>query len=56
MRRLAPTAVSVYDVVDDWLSQDLTAALADAGYALQPGDVLETPNFLTTRAQVAAWS
>ena len=53
VRRLAPTAVSVYDVVDDWLSQDLTAALADAGYALQPGDVLETPNFLTTRAQVA---
>lgn len=52
VERLAPTSVSVYDVVDDWLSQDLTAGLADGGYELGEGDVLETPNFLTTRAQV----
>jgi deoxyribodipyrimidine photolyase-related protein len=50
--RLSPTRVTAYDVVDDWLSQDLTAALADGGYALSPGDVLESPGFLTTRAQV----
>lgn len=52
VERLRPTEVTVHDVVDDWLSQDLTAALADGGYELGPGDVLETPNFLTTRAQV----
>ncbi len=50
---LAPTSVTVYDVVDDWLSQDLTHALADAGHELTADEVLETPNFLTTRAQVA---
>jgi deoxyribodipyrimidine photolyase-related protein len=50
---LRPTDVSVYDVVDDWLSRDLTAALADAGYELTSDDVLESPNFLTSRAQIA---
>ena len=50
--RLRPTRVTAYDVVDDWLSQDLTAALADGGYELTADDVLETPNFLTTRAQL----
>ena len=50
--RRRPTRVTVYDVVDDWLSQDLTAALADGGYQLTADDVMETPNFLTTRAQV----
>lgn len=50
--RLRPDRVTAYDVVDDWLSRDLTAALADGGYRLTPDDVLETPNFLTTRAQV----
>jgi deoxyribodipyrimidine photolyase-related protein len=49
---LRPTQVTVYDVVDDWLSRDLTAALADAGYDLTADDVLETPNFLTPRAQL----
>ena len=53
LERLRPTGVSVYDVVDDWLSRDLTRALADAGHDLRPEEVLETPNFLTTRAQVA---
>ena len=50
---LAPTSVSVYDVVDDWLGRDLLATLADAGHTLRPEDVLESPNFLTTRAQLA---
>ncbi|WP_202879246.1 cryptochrome/photolyase family protein [Nocardioides cynanchi] len=53
IRRLAPTRVTVYDVVDDWLSRDLTAALAEGGYRLAPDDVADTPNFLTTRAQLA---
>lgn len=53
LARLAPTSVTVYDVVDDWLSRDLTATLADAGHELTPAEVLETPGFLTTRAQLA---
>lgn len=53
VERLRPTRVTAYDVVDDWLSQDLTAALADGGYELTSDDVLESPNFLTTRHQVA---
>ncbi|NYD59209.1 deoxyribodipyrimidine photolyase-like uncharacterized protein [Nocardioides marinisabuli] len=40
VERLAPQQVTAYDVVDDWLSRDLTAALADGGYALRPEDVL----------------
>ncbi|MCL8024407.1 cryptochrome/photolyase family protein [Nocardioides bruguierae] len=54
VERVRPTSVSVFDVVDDWLAQDLTAALADGGYELRPGDVLETPGFLTTRADLVA--
>ncbi|TIC86575.1 cryptochrome/photolyase family protein [Nocardioides sp. GY 10127] len=50
---LAPASVSVFDVVDDWLSRDLTAALGDAGYELRPEDVLESPGFLTTRRELA---
>jgi deoxyribodipyrimidine photolyase-related protein len=53
VKRLAPTEVTVYDVVDDWLGQDLSAALADAGHDLRPEEVLESPNFLTTRSQMA---
>ena len=52
LKRLDPTRVTAYDVVDDWLSQDITAALADGGYELGADDVLETPNFLTTRRQL----
>lgn len=52
VERLRPTRVTAYDVVDDWLAQDLTGALADGGYILTPDYVLETPNFLTTRAQL----
>lgn len=54
LRRLRPTEVRVYDVVDDWLSRDLTAALAEAGHELRPEEVLETPMFLTSRADLAA--
>ncbi len=53
VRRLAPDRVTHHDVVDDWLAQDLAAALSDAGHDLGDGDVLETPNFVTTRAQIA---
>lgn len=53
--RLRPTRVCVYDVVDDWLGRDLVAALADAGYDLTADDVLESPNFLTSRAQLDAY-
>ncbi len=53
VQRISPDRVTVYDVVDDWLARDLTAAVADAGLTLRAEDVLETPNFLTTRAQIA---
>lgn len=46
LRRLAPAQVTVFDVVDDWLQQDLT----DGGYELGAEDVLETLGFLTSRA------
>ncbi|WP_341924119.1 cryptochrome/photolyase family protein [Nocardioides psychrotolerans] len=42
---LTPAGTSVYDVVDDWLSRDLHRAVPDL-------EVLETPNFLTTRQQL----
>ncbi len=53
LRRLRPTAVQVYDVVDDWLERDLVAAVADAGLDADALEMRDTPNFLTTRAQVA---
>lgn len=55
LRRRGPTAVSLFDPVDDWLSRDTRIALDAAG--IDPGDVevLESPNFLTTRAQIADW-
>ena len=53
--RLSPSHITFYDVVDDWLEQDLAAAMADAGLELGPDDVLETPNFLTSREQVAGF-
>lgn len=49
---LAPSVVEVYDVVDDWLSRACTTAAQAAGHDV---DVLETPNFLTTRAQFTDW-
>lgn len=50
-----PARVSLFDVVDDWLEQELSAALAEGGYRLRAEDVLETPNFLTSRAQIKEW-
>ncbi|WP_134765916.1 cryptochrome/photolyase family protein [Nocardioides sp. 1609] len=54
LRALGATEVGVHDVVDDWLGRDLVAAVGDAGLTLSADDVRETPNFLTTRAQLAA--
>ncbi len=53
VKKLAPSRVTAYDVVDDWLGQDLLGGLADGGYELRDADVLDTPNFLTTRRQLS---
>ncbi|MGJ9373886.1 cryptochrome/photolyase family protein [Nesterenkonia sp. CF4.4] len=55
VRELAPGQVSVFDVVDDWLERELHTALEEGGYWLRAQDVLETPNFLTSRTQVDDW-
>ncbi|MDO5661780.1 MAG: cryptochrome/photolyase family protein [Brachybacterium sp.] len=55
LQNLSPSSVTWFDVVDDWLAQDLEQALADAGCAVSAEDVLESPNFLTTREQIDAW-
>lgn len=49
LRRLAPERVSVFEVVDDWLEQRTEAACREAEVELE---VLDTPNFLTTTAQL----
>lgn len=55
VRNLNPARVTWFDVVDDWLERDLFAGLADGGYRMRPDDVLETPNFLTDRAEIDDW-
>ena len=55
LHRLGPSAVSVFDVVDDWLSRDVDRALGDAGLDRGILDVLESPNFVTSRAQISDW-
>ncbi|RAX15543.1 cryptochrome/photolyase family protein [Pseudarthrobacter sp. AG30] len=55
VRQRRPLSVTWFDVVDDWLEQDLAAGLADGGYRLRSEDVLETPNFLTARTQIDDW-
>jgi deoxyribodipyrimidine photolyase-related protein len=55
VRRRDPARVTWFDVVDDWLERDLLAAVADGGYRMRPDDVLETPNFLTVRAEIDDW-
>ena len=45
LRRLDPTAVEAYDVVDDWLERDLP--MVDTW--------LESPGFLTSRAALDSW-
>ncbi|GAA0971655.1 (6-4) photolyase [Nocardioides aquaticus] len=57
---LGATEVSAYDVVDDWLSQDVEATLDEAGLTLG-GDAeaghtwLDTPNFLATRDDLTTY-
>ena len=55
VRNRYPMQVTWFDVVDDWLEQDLFAGLADGGYLMRERDVLETPNFLTDREQIDDW-
>jgi deoxyribodipyrimidine photolyase-related protein len=55
VRTRRPARVTWYDVVDDWLEKALVAALANGGYEMLQRDVLETPNFLTTRAEIDDW-
>jgi deoxyribodipyrimidine photolyase-related protein len=55
IRHHKPARVTWFDVVDDWLEQELVAGLADGGYRMRPEDVLETPNFLTDRTQIDDW-
>lgn len=55
VRRLQPARVTWFDVVDDWVERDLFQGLADGGYQMPVDDILETPNFLTDRAQIDGW-
>ncbi len=55
LERLRPCAVSVFDVVDDWLSRDTLRSIEAAGLDPALLDVLESPNFLTTRRQISDW-
>lgn len=55
IRQRRPRRVTCFDVVDDWLERDLEAGLEEGGYKMRSQDVLETPNFLTSRAQLADW-
>ena len=55
VRNRDPVRVTWFDVVDDWLEKDLLAGLAGGGYRMRQDDVLETPNFLTDRAQIDDW-
>ena len=55
VRDLRPDEVRMHDPVDDWLLRDIRSALADAGVRLAPEDLEETPNFLTTRPELAGW-
>lgn len=50
-----PDEVRLHDVVDDWLLRDVRRAFAEAKVDLAPEDVEETPNFLTTRPELAEW-
>lgn len=46
LEELAPTEVTAYDVVDDWLGQELAAVVTEW---------LETPNFLTDRPTLRSY-
>lgn len=53
--RRAPSSVTWFDPVDEWLERDIHSALRDGGYETHQDDELETPNFLTTRADIDDW-
>lgn len=55
VRRVQPDRVEFFDPVDDWLERDTRESLAEAGYRLRNTDVLETPGFLTERAEFTDW-
>ncbi|QWC86219.1 cryptochrome/photolyase family protein [Nocardioidaceae bacterium] len=55
LAELEPMRVSCYDVVDDWLHQNTVATLADLDLEIAEEDWLESPNFVTSRAQVEDW-
>ena len=55
VRALRPARVTVFDVVDDWVERDLRRSLAEAGCPLRAEDVLESPMFLTSRAELTDW-
>lgn len=55
VRRSRPDRVEMFDPVDDWVTRDTTESLAAGDYRLQSTDVLETPGFLTDRADFTAW-
>lgn len=55
LERLRPTRVSVFDVVDDWLARDARRALAGAGLDPADTEVIDSPNFLTTRDELTNW-
>ncbi|MDO5634049.1 MAG: cryptochrome/photolyase family protein [Micrococcus sp.] len=52
LRDLDVSTVTCFDVADDWLSRDLTAAIEQAGLSLRAQDILESPGFLTSREDV----
>ncbi len=52
LRELAPERITLHEPVDDWLEQRTEAVCRDAGCPLEVGDVLDTPNFVTTTAQL----
>ena len=52
LKRFGSSDIHLYDVVDDWLCGDLLAAIGDAGVTMTADDMAESPNFLTTRAQL----
>ncbi|MCW2830938.1 MAG: Deoxyribodipyrimidine photo-lyase-related protein [Aeromicrobium sp.] len=55
LERLRPTALTVFDVVDDWLLRDLNRAVLGAGMSTDDVSVLDSPNFLTSRDDIADW-
>ncbi|MRJ75867.1 cryptochrome/photolyase family protein [Aeromicrobium sp. SMF47] len=55
LRQLEPATVTMFDVVDDWLSRDVATAVREAGLDPASLHVLESPNFLTTRDQLTDW-